>query len=392
MLRVAGLSLLLGFAALLVVLTQFYPPPAGVAGKPPILGTASNVRLQGGSKGNVNQGKASGDGALQLRLRRRGAGTATLDTGDIKAIDYAFLHLALDNPPEDLAITIYMKVIGIPRHTLTDTLQLNPDGSLWLATHELDGWAGTIDSVTLNFEGRAGDTIRIRDFALYPATPLRQLQAIYSDLVGNAPWRRADMNTHTGVTKTSSFYPVPLAVSLLLFSVIAYGALILLSRNRLTFSWTVVGLIFLACWVALDLVWQNRLLYQVAHSHRVFAGKTTGQKLAAGPDRALYGFIAAAKKRIEPADARVFVATQDIYQGMRGAYYLYPFNTFWTLEPPEIPQDQYLRAGDYVLVIRPALTSVFNGRGEARLKGAQNRPHRAELIYNNRKGSLVRLK
>jgi len=390
MLRVAALSLLLGFAALVVVLTQFYPPPTGVAGKPPILGSASNVRLAGGIV--KRSGTAGDDGALQLKLRRRGNGTATLDTGDIKAADYAFLHLALENPPHDLSITIYMKVIGIPKHTLPDTLQLNPDGSLWLATNELDGWAGPIHSVTLNFEGRPGESIRIVEFGLYPGTPLRQLQAIYSDLIGNAPWRRADMNTHTGVTKTSSFYPVPLAVSLLLFSVFAYSVLILLSRKRLTFNWTVVSFIFLACWVALDLVWQNRLLYQMAHSQRLFAGKDSEEKLAAGPDRALYRFISEAKKHIEPADARVFVASQDIYLGMRGAYYLYPFNAFWTLEPPEIPQDEYLRKGDYVLVIRPALTAVSRGRGEARLKGAENRPHRAELVYKNNRNALVRLK
>jgi hypothetical protein len=377
--------LLLGFAALVVVLTQYYAPPSGASGTQPVLWNASNVRPLGKKRRIV-------DGELQLVLRRNGSNSIKLDTGGIDAEDYAFLHLAVENPPADLTTTVYINWKG-PKHAGNpQELRNRSPTSLWLATHELEGWTGTIDSVTLLFNGPPGETVRIRDFALYPGTPLRQLRAIYSDLTSNAPWRRADMNSNTGVAKESSFYPVPLAVSLLLLSALAYGALLLLFRKRLKFNWEVVGLIFLACWVALDLVWQNRLLYQAENSQRLFAGKDTPGKLAVGPDKKLYRFISQAKKHIEPADARVFVATTDIYRGMRGAYYLLPFNAFWRLEPPEIPHDYYLRKGDYFVLIHPSQTRLYTGRGEGRLRGPENRPHRAELLYSDDTGTLVRLK
>ena len=93
-------------------------------------------------------------------------------------------------------------------------------------------------------------------------------------------------------------------------------------------------MIFLACWLVLDLVWQNRLLRQVAHSHFTFAGLSNEEKLAAGPDAKLYRSIAAVKAHINEPDARVMVATSDLYAGMRAAYFLYPLNAYWRLERP----------------------------------------------------------
>ena len=376
--------MLLGSAALLVVLTQFYAPPTG-SGTPPIAWNEPNANFDSSRRQIVND-------ELRLALRRNRSAFVQLDTGGIDAGDYAFLHLAVENPPEDLTTAVSLNFQGNWKTVQDHTLQNRSPTSLWLALHELEGWTGTIDSVMLFFTGESGETVRIKDFALYPATPMRQLRAIYSDLAGNAPWQRADMNTHTGVSKESSFYPVPLAVSLLLLSTFAYGALVLLLRRRLQFNWKVVGLIFLACWISLDLVWQNRLLYQAEHSRRLFAGKDSPEKLAVGPDSELYQFISAAKAHIQPEDARVFVATSDIYQGMRGAYYLYPFNAFWRLEPPEIPHDPYLRAGDYFVLIHPSETKFYPGRGEGKLLGPQNRPHLAERLYADNTGTLVRLK
>jgi len=385
MLRVTGVSLLLGFAALVVILTQFYAPPTTGTGLPPITWNESNVRLDSPKKQIV-------DGELQIKIRRSGSNFVTLDTGGINADDYAFMHLAIENPPEDLTTAVALNFNGNWMAVQPHKLHNESPTSVWLAMHELEGWSGTINSVTVTFSGRRGEIVRVKKFGLYPSTPIRQLQAIYLDLTGNAPWRRADMNTHTGVAKESSFYPVPLAAALLLLSTFAYGVLLLLLPQRSSFSWKVVGLIFLACWVALDLVWQNRLLYQVAHSQRLFAGKDSPEKLAEGPDGELYNFIAAARQYIQPQDARVFVATTDSYRGMRGAYFLYPFNAFWRFEPPEIPRDHHLRKGDYVVLIRPSDTRFTRGKNRSTLKGPEHPARPVERLYSDDTGTLVRLK
>ncbi len=384
MLKVTGLSLLLGTVALIVVLTQFFAPPSTDGPRPsPVTWNAANAKF--------NEGAATfANGELQLKLSRIGIGVVGLTTGGIEASDYPFLHLALEDLPQNLSVAISLETSEKKKKNRYYTLENRSPRSVWLATNELEGWAGTIISFHLVVRGRANQIIRIRDLSLYPASPSRQLQAIFSDLTSSAPWKRADMNTHTGVAKVSSFYPVPLVVTLLLLSTLGYGLLLVLFRARLTFNWTVVALIFLACWISLDLVWQNRLLHQVAHTYRTFAGKDTQEKLAAGPDRKLFHFISEVKKRLESPDARVFVSSSDLYQGMRGAYYLFPFNAYWSLELPELPAEKYLRKGDYIVLIRPSRARF--SPGNEMLKAPENRPHRAESLFTNSFGTLVRLK
>ena len=344
MLKVTGLSLLLGAVALVAVLTLFFAPPTDDGPRPsPITLNATNVRFTD-SVGTF----ANGELGVDLN---QSYGTVSLVTGGIDTKDYPFLHFAIEDPPQPLTVSIFLEKNGKKKKSRlyklknSYTLEDRSPESVWFAMNEFEGWTGTVTAVELVFVSRSGQTIRIKDFSLFPTSPSRQLRAIASDLTSTALWKRADMNTHTGVDKVSSFYPVPLVVTLLLLSTLCYGLLLILFRGRIKFNWTVVALIFLTCWISLDLVWQNRLLHQVAQTKRTFAGKDTPEKLAVGPDHKLYNFISEAKQHLEPDDARVFVSSSDIYRGMRGAYYLLPLNTYWSLELPELPSEKYLREG-----------------------------------------------
>jgi hypothetical protein len=382
MLRVTGLSLLFGAVGLVVVLTQFFAAPAP-AGSPP-----SSITLNPDNTHFTASSGSFADGELQLTLVKSGLGVVTLETGGIETSEYPFLHIALEEPPRDLKIRISLDIDGT--YTRPYLLESKSPRSMWLALNELQGWTGSANAIRLVFIGHKDQSVRIGDFSLHPASPSRQLQAIVSDFANNAPWKRANMNTHTGVTKVASFYPVPLIVTLLLFSLLGYVLLITLFRGKFKFDWNVVALIFLACWISLDLIWQNRLLYQVGNSYQMFAGKNTQAKLAVGPDSRLFQFISKVKEHLEPADARVFMSSSDLYRGMRGAYYLYPFNVYWSLEPPEVPLNKDMRKGDYVVLLKPTATRFYQ-RVEI-LKAPENRPQSAEKIYSDSSGILVRLK
>ncbi|MCP4829333.1 MAG: hypothetical protein GY889_10730, partial [Proteobacteria bacterium] len=106
------------------------------------------------------------------------------------------------------------------------------------------------------------------------------------------------------------------------------------------------------------------------------------------PDAKLYRSIAAVKAHIKEPDARVMIATSDLYAGMRAAYFLYPLNAFWRLERPEIPDQQYLRKGDYILVLGPSRARVNKDRG-VRLPGTPMNP--AEMVYSSLGVRLMRL-
>ena len=384
MLRATLASILVGLAVLLAVLTQFFQPPSSGESPPQVITMTEETVEVAVSPWQLI------DGGLNLELAELaevGVAVVTLLTTGIDAQDYPYLHLSVEDPPPDLIAVISLRKDGKKGHTYT--LEEQPLTDLWIAMNEFKGWDGSIEAITLVLMSEEASTLTVTDVSLHPASAALQLRSILSDLGSFVPWKRAQMNTHSGVAKVASFYPVPLVVTLMLLSFAAYALLVMLSRGRMAFSWTVPAMIFLACWLVLDLVWQNRLLRQITHSHFSFAGLSTEEKLAAGPDAKLYRSIAAVKAHIKEPDARVMIATSDLYAGMRAAYFLYPLNAFWRLERPEIPDQQYLRKGDYILVLGPSRARVNKDRG-VRLPGTPMNP--AEMVYSSLTVRLMRLK
>ena len=381
MLRATLASILTGLAVLLAVLTQFFQPPS--SGESPaqvITMTEETAEVAVSPWQLIN-------GGLNLELAEVGVAVVTLLTTGIDAQDYPYLHLSIESPPQDLNAVMSLLKGGKATHQYT--LEAQPLTDLWIATRELKGWNGSVEAIKIIFMSEETSALTVSDISLHPTSATLQLRSILSDLGSFAPWKRAQMNTHTGAAKVASFYPVPLVVTLMLLSFLAYGLLVILSGGRLVFSWTVPAMIFLACWLVLDLVWQNRLLRQLEHSHSTFAGLSTEEKLAAGPDAGLYRSIATVKTHINEPDARVMVATSDLYAGMRAAYFLYPLNAYWRLERPEIPDEQYLRKGDYILLLSPSRAYAHKDKG---IRLPETRMYPAEMVYSSLTMRLLRLK
>lgn len=384
MIRITFLSVLLGAVALVVVVTLFFPPQhSSQQGAPAIIWNVANA--------NAVSGTATRNGdALQIALNSEGTGLVELDTPAFAARDFSFIRLALERSAMDTTVAVvWTKAPGVA-DTGAYKLESRSWESLWLSTDELSGWDGDIATLGLQFYGRAGDSITIRDFSVFPSTPLRQLRAIYSDLTAYAPWNSAAMNTYTGAFNASSFYPVVLAVALLILSLLAYAIVLLVFRKRTRFNPAVVLLIFFTTWIILDLFWQSRLLHQLADTRRTFSGKSTEEKLVVGPDAELYKFVSHTKPMLQPNDARIFVASSDKYTGMRAAYYFYPLNVYWSLYAPPLPPAKLLRTGDYVVLVSPA---PFQFDAERSLITAPGkRKFKAELVFADAIGTVVRLK
>lgn len=381
MLRITGWSLLLGAAALIAALTLFYAPPGSDSPPPPVLWNISTGQAIAGTANVV-------DGVMQLELNEQGTGIVTLAMEPIAARDYFYLNIALEGASPKPVVMLSWNKPGSNDSSRLYPLENQLLSSQWIATHELKDWTGDIGSLTLVIMGQPRDSVLIRDFSLHPAGTLNQLRAIYSDLTAYEPWDRAAMNTYTGVTNVSSFYPLPLAAALLVLSLGAYGAIVGLSRGKLRFSRINVALIFLANWIILDAAWQNRLWHQLAETYHTFAHFESGQRQAAGPDAPFFSIASRIKEHLPP-DARVIVASSDPYNGMRVAYYLYPHNVYWSIHDPGVPYDEFLRPGDYIALIRPS-TFRFNAR-----EGFVSAPDRAnlpaKLVLLDSSGTLVRL-
>jgi hypothetical protein len=173
-------------------------------------------------------------------------------------------------------------------------------------------------------------------------------------------------------------------------SLLAYGLMLLVFRARLHFDPAVVVLIFFASWLILDMFWQRRLLHQLVDTHATFAGKSTEEKLAVGPDAKLYALVANAKPLMAPADSRVFVVSSDIYFGMRTAYYFLPLNVYWAHHASALPSRNLLRKGDHIVLLNPSRFTFDDQRN--RVVAPQRRELPAELVFADETGTVVRLK
>lgn len=375
MLRTAGLSLLLGAAALVAVLQLAYLP----AGDDAV--TAQSLVW------NAEPSDSSNSQAEQLQLNESGRGIVDFVHAEFPAQAYSHLHIALDDFTHNTQVTLVWESSESPHEQRKYLLENESRESIWLSTAELRGWSANISNFQLSVLGDPDTSIRIIDFSLSTPGLMPQLRALYSDLAGFVPWNRSSMNSHAGAIKVSSFYPAPLFAGFLLLSLGAYLLLALVRRDR-GLNWQSIGLIFLAAWVALDLFWQKRLTDQLAATQASFAGKTTQEKLAVGPDAQLFNFIDLVKPHLEHESSRVFVASSDDYTGLRGAYYLYPRNVFWTLKGNEVPKNQYLRSGDYIVLLDPH--SIDYDRSAGTLiapRGVLN----VETLLTERAGNLVRV-
>ena len=385
MLRITALSLLLGGVALVATLKFLFLPPGSTASQ------AAPIHLITQGKQAANGTDSHKEGKVILPIDKHGTATRVISKKPFAAGDYPFLHLALDQYADISKVVLTWKTAGDDPQRHSYTLENTSWDSLWLATREMRDWEGQISQTGLLVFGQPQASLVIRDFSLLPSALSYQLQAMYSDWVGYVPWTRSAMNSHSGVTNVASFYPVPLTLTAFLLSLLGYGLILTFVRSQRPFRWQVVGLIFLAWWIVLDLAWQNRLLQQVADTHATFSGKNTEERRAVGPDAKLYDFVAQAAQNIDGAGrSRVFVSSTDEYIGLRSAYYLYPFNVYWTLNEPELPHSRFFRSDDYVLLIKP--TSISYNKRRSQLVMPDGALLEAELLLSARSGLLVQVK
>ena len=239
--------------------------------------------------------------------------------------------------------------------------------------------------------GRPGNKIALTKVELLPAGLVYQLKTIYSNWTTFSAWRASSVNVYKGGGGTaSSLLPVPVIATLMVLSLLFYALLLLVFQANLRFNWSVSAIIILICWLSLDLLWQGRLLRQIAETRVEFSNKTTQEQLAVGPDAELVEFITEVKQRLASADARIFVNSASDYLGMRGAYYLYPRNVYWKRKKSGLPRRKYLHSGDYIVLIEP--TDIRFDPSTAMLTTPKNQFVRVDRILSLGAGSLFEVK
>ena len=301
---------------------------------------------------------AKSGGGLFLVLNQAGQGIVEVASKSEKLDELSVLHVTLNEGSAADGLMVAWRTKLSREKLLHYRVAAAPAGSLWLSMKDVPGWEGIATSIGLVFLGPPGARVEIRSVELLAPVFPYNAQALLSDWTDFAAWKLHSINAHPGVNSSgNSHYPVPFAAAVLVVSILVYLSGFFILRRKVNIELRVVAIMFLICWIALDMIWQARLLRQLDATREAFAGKTPSEKRVEGRDANLFGFISRVREEIGPGHPRVFVTSSNDYTGMRGAYFLYPLNVYWQRKPPSLPLAESITRGDFIVLLKP--TQLF---------------------------------
>ena len=134
----------------------------------------------------------------------------------------------------------------------------------------------------------------------------------------------------------------------------ALAALLLLLTGLLQGRVQLIALggAFLVPWLALDLLWQNKLSTQLALTKAQFAGKTVAEKHLADIDGDIYQYITRLKEEVLPAESARLVILHNSYshnfERLKAQYYLLPHSAY---NFGRVPPKRGVGTVDYILIL-----------------------------------------
>mgnify|MGYP001030039122 CR=1 FL=1 len=299
-----------------------------------------------------------GEGAVRgeyfsLRTDARGKAGLNLRPRALALEDFALLELELDRYYPGLQLELLWISRGTGGQTLTHVLDEPSGSTVTVNLNALRVWRGDMTAIGLLLTGRSGETVNVQRLSLLPPSGYQAIARVLHDWTGFRVWNGSSINLNWGSLSLAHIAnPPPVTAALMaLAMLLLFGYYRLVRRTAV--DWRALAAVFLAGWFALDMLWQTKLLRQLAETHKTFAGRSFAEKLAAGSDAALAGFAAEIKRRLPAEKTRLLVGSTADYRGMRVAYYLYPHNVLWQRGGPEVPPAAQLRSGDFIVLTHP---------------------------------------
>ncbi|WOJ92978.1 hypothetical protein R0135_14475 [Congregibacter variabilis] len=324
------------------------------------------------------------------------AGQAIVEVSARQALmeDLPLLHLDFKERSDVLAMIVSWRSAATGERLQYRRIGVSPGRSFWLNMASEQSWTGAASTLAVIFLGPPGGSVVLESMEILPAVFPYSMYPTLADWATFVPWQHSSINSHIGASSiATTTLPVLAIAVILLAAVLVYLVAALVLKERLRFQWSVVGVIFLLSWIVLDFFWQGRLLRQAELTRETFAGKSPAEKRQAGGDRELYNLITAVHDAVDASDAsdaaRVLVSSASDYNGMRGAYYLYPKNVFWQRHAKILPDPKYLHSGDYVLLLQPS-SVIYDTQNSYLRYGAMSRL-KVKLLLSSDLGSLYQV-
>lgn len=299
-------------------------------------------------------------------------GTEAKLSGGLSVKPNAAGQILLQFPPRNLSLdrhsTVRLKFNGAPPLQVYLIWRNNIDESqLHQFGHALKGdsnpvidmsgnvnWRGEANLLQLGFRGIPGNRVEFFEMEIYHPGLDDYVLELWRNWSSFAGWKPVDINVYTG-TKNFNIgpYPVPALAALMIAGLIVY---VIIARRSA--SWKGVGLVLFSFWLALDVLWQLRLWRQAALTQSTLATASNNEKLKLADDGMISELAMNASASIKDPNAKVFIASATDYNGMHAAYHMSPLNAFWHRNGPELPPFANIKAGNFILLVRPSMVKL----------------------------------
>jgi hypothetical protein len=242
-------------------------------------------------------------------------------------------------------------------------------------------WVGRISGLALVVRGALPQPARIRGVVAKPMGAVETIGDRADEWLAFEGWTGTSINTVTGGTDVQDL-PLPL---LLACVVVLAGGVVLAIRRWAPRLWSapvagaVLG-VFVIAWTVLDVRWTWNLVRQVRATSIDYAGKSSHDRHLAAEDGPLFAFIEKARGIMPAKPVRIFVVSDANYFRSRAAYHLYPHNVYADPRRDLMPNADWLRPGDWLLVYQRHGVQFNAAEGRLRWDGNQTVAAEVKLV------------
>jgi hypothetical protein len=276
--------------------------------------------------------------------------------------DFSALKLTLDSPFQGKVAVLFWETQQTGAEVSRAELGLaqKQDIEISLANHP--HWRGNLTVLGIGLTGAPGYTVGIKTLALQSENWLAPATNRLQSWLERTPWSMRSINYYSGVNNDNVWLsPTPVAAGLWALVVVAA---FIFTRLRGRKQVSLILILSLGVWVALDALWLRQLGSRALSTQDKFQGMNNEQALSANWDGELHKFSRQITESIHDQKARIFLLTKAEYSALRTAYFLTPLNTYWARSNQAVPSVEHIHEGDYLVIIPPTVIAYDEARRE----------------------------
>jgi hypothetical protein len=311
---------------------------------------------------------------------------ATLRSSDFAGIEWIVAGL-----PDDADVRLMWRTNYQPERLNIAPMTVDGGRLRPISVRAEPAWIGTIVDLGLAVRGSPQAPFEVRGVIARPLGAVELVRDRLGEWLAFERWRATSVDTLAGGADAQD---LPLPVVLVLATLLAVGAYVLLRRLRPSLapaSWPMFAVaVFALAWGLADLRYGWNAARQSLETARNYGGKDWREAHLAAEDAALYQLVQNARAGMPDSKSRVFVLAEAPYFRARAAYYFYPHNPWFDVYGNAGPSPQLMRSGDYVFAFRRRGVQFSPKLERLRIDGGAEMPAEPVLIAAD--GALFRLK